>query len=149
MRTLESTGAGKGYALIISSLLFGIMHANPTQSVYAFFAGMVFGYAAIEYGIIWSILMHIANNFLFGDVMVYISGYMSEEAAEIFDWALFIGLFIAGITVLIVKRKTAIEYIRKTYQTDGKYYKCTFTNILFLLFIIINILLAVSAVTEL
>lgn len=149
MRTLESTGAGKGYALIISSLLFGIMHANPTQSVYAFFAGMVFGYVAIEYGIIWSILMHIANNFLFGDVMVYISGYMSEEAAEIFDWALFIGLFIAGITVLIVKRKTAVEYIRKTYQTDGKYYKWTFTNILFLLFIIINILLAVSTITTL
>ncbi|MDE5854724.1 MAG: CPBP family intramembrane metalloprotease, partial [Ruminococcus sp.] len=139
MKTLESTGAGKGYALVISSLLFGIMHANPTQSIYAFFAGMVFGYAAMEYGIIWSIILHITNNFLFGDVMVFISNHISESAANILNWVMLIGLCIAGIVVLIAKRKQSAEYIRINYKTDKKYYGWTFTNIPFWLFVGINI----------
>lgn len=149
MRSLERTGAGKGYALVISSMLFGIMHANPTQSIYAFFAGMVFGYAAMEYGIIWSILLHIANNFVFGDVMVFISKRLSEEAANILDWGMLIGLFIAGVAVLIVKRKQTKEYIAENYYTEKKYYGWTFTNILTWIFIGLNIILAVMQITGL
>lgn len=149
MKTLESTGAGKGYAIIISSILFGIMHANPTQSIYAFFAGMVFAYAAMEYGIIWSMILHIANNFLFGDVMVFICNHIPESAADIINWVMLIGLFIAGIVVLIVKRKQATEYIRTNFRTDKKYYGWTFTNILFWVFVGINIILAVTAINPL
>lgn len=146
MKTLESTGAGRGYALVISSVLFGIMHANPTQSIYAFFAGMVFGYAAMEYGIIWSIILHITNNFLFGDVMVFICNHVSEDVADIINWVMLIGLCVAGIVVLIVKRKQTAEYIRINYQTDKKYYGWTFTNILFWVFVGINIILAITAI---
>lgn len=149
MRSLERTGAGKGYALIISSMLFGIMHANPTQSIYAFFAGMVFGYAAMEYGIIWSILLHITNNFVFGDVMVFISKRLSEEASNILDWGMLIGLFIAGVAVLIVKRNQTKEYIAENYHTEKKYYGWTFTNILTWIFIGLNIILAVMQITGL
>lgn len=149
MRSLERTGAGKGYALIISSMLFGIMHANPTQSIYAFFAGMVFGYAAMEYGIIWSILLHITNNFVFGDVMVFISKRLSEEASNILDWGMLIGLCIAGTAVLIVKRKQTKEYIEENYRTEKKYYGWTFTNILTWIFIGLNIILAVMQISKL
>lgn len=149
MRSLENTGAGKGYALVISSLLFGIMHANPTQSVFAFFAGMVFGYAAMEYGIIWSMLLHIANNFLFGDVMTFICNRVPETVGDIIEWAMLIVLFIAGIVVLIVKRKQTAEYIKETYRTEGKYYKWTFTNGLFWMFVGINIVLAIMQITKL
>lgn len=149
MRSLERTGAGKGYALVISSLLFGIMHANPTQSIYAFFAGMVFSYAAMEYGIIWSMLLHIANNFVFGDIMVFISKRLSDEVSNILDWGTLIGLFIAGIIVLIVKRKQAAAYIRENYITDKKYYGWTFTNILFWVFVGLNIILAVMQISKL
>lgn len=149
MRSLENTGAGKGYALIISSLLFGIMHANPTQSVFAFFAGMVFGYTAMEYGIIWSILLHIANNFLFGDVMVFICNHIPEKMGDIISWGIFIIMFVAGVIVLIVKRKQAKAYISENYRTEGKYYKWTFTNLLFWLFVGINIILAIMQITKL
>lgn len=149
MRSLENTGAGKGYALVISSMLFGVMHANPTQSIFAFFAGMVFGYAAIEFGIIWSILLHVANNFLFGDVIVFICNHVSEDVANIINWVMLVGLFIAGIVVLIVKRKQALSYIRENYRTESKYYKWTFTNILLWVFIGINIILAVTQITKL
>lgn len=149
MRSLENTGAGKGYALIISSLLFGIMHANPTQSVFAFFAGMVFGYTAMEYGIIWSILLHIANNFLFGDVMVFICNHIPEKMGDIISWGMLIIMFVAGVIVLIVKKKQAKAYISENYRTEGKYYKWTFTNLLFWLFVGINIILAIMQITKL
>lgn len=147
MRSLERTGAGKGYALVISSMLFGIMHANPTQSIYAFFAGMVFGYTAIEFGIIWSILLHSANNFLFGDVMVFLTRNLPETTQDIIDNIMFIGLFIAGTAVLIVKRKQTKEYIAENYHTEKKYYGWTFTNILTWIFIGLNIILAVMQIT--
>lgn len=149
MKTLERTGAGKGYALVISALLFGIMHANPTQSIYAFFAGMVFGYAAMEFGIIWSILLHIANNFIFGDVVVFICNHVPENVANIINWAMLIGLCLAGILVLIIKRKEALAYIKENFRTEGKYYSWTFTNILFWVFVSINIILAITSITKL
>lgn len=146
MRSLERTGAGRGYALIISSMLFGIMHANPTQSIYAFLAGMVFSYAAMEYGIIWSMLLHMANNFLFGDVMVFICNRIPETVGDIISWGMLIGLFIAGVVVLIAKRKQISSYIKENYGTDGKYYKWTFTNILLWVFMGLNIILAVTQI---
>ncbi len=149
MRSLENTGAGKGYALVISSMLFGVMHANPTQSIFAFFAGMVFGYAAMEFGIIWSILLHVANNFLFGDVMVFICNHMPENAANILSWTLLLIFFIAGVVVLIVKGNQTKAYIRENYRTESRYYKWTFTNILLWLFIGINIILAITQITKL
>ncbi len=149
MRSLENTGAGKGYALVISSLLFGIMHANPTQSIFAFFAGMVFGYAAIEFGIIWSILLHVANNFVFGDVIVFICNRIPENAANILNWALLLIFFIAGVVVLIVKGNQAKAYISENYRTEKKYYGWTFTNILFWVFVGINIILAITQITKL
>ncbi len=149
MRSLESTGAGKGYALVISSLIFGVMHANPTQSIYAFFAGLVFGYTAIEYGIIWSLLLHIMNNFIFGDVMVFICTRVSETVGEIISWTALIVLFLAGVIVLIVKRKEAREYIKANFNTESKYYKWTFMNILLWIFIGINLVLAMMQITRL
>ena len=69
MHTFERAGCGKFCSIVASAILFGIMHANPTQSVFAVYVGVVFGYAAMEFGLGWSIALHIINNFLFGDFM--------------------------------------------------------------------------------
>lgn len=142
MQSLERTGAGKGYALLISSILFGIMHANPTQSVYAVFAGLVFGYTAMEYGIIWSMILHMLNNFLFGDVLVFLTRNLSENISNLIGTLIMLFLFLAGILILIVKRKSLSEYIKENFRTDVECYKLTFTSILFLLFISANIVMA-------
>ncbi|MDE7097646.1 MAG: CPBP family intramembrane metalloprotease [Ruminococcus sp.] len=146
MQSLERTGAGKGYALLISSILFGIMHANPTQSVYAVFAGLVFGYTAMEYGIIWSMILHMLNNFLFGDVLVFLTRNLPENISNLIGILIMLFLFLAGILILIVKRKSLSAYIRENFATDAECYKLTFTSILFLLFISVNIFMAVMQI---
>lgn len=146
MQSLERTGAGKGYALLISSILFGIMHANPTQSVYAVFAGLVFGYTAMEYGIIWSMVLHMLNNFLFGDVLIFLTRNLPEDTSNLIGTLVMLFLFLAGLLILILKRKSLSAYIKENFSTDTECYKWTFTSVLFLVFISVNIIMAVMQI---
>lgn len=148
MGSLSKAGGGKVFAILVSAVLFGIMHANPTQSLFAIGVGIVFAYAAIEYGILWSLFLHVLNNFFFGDVLIFIYNRIPEIAANILDYALFIGLFIAAIIILIVKRKYIAEYIR-TNRTPARYYGWTFSAVTVIIFIVINALLAVTIISKL
>ena len=54
---------GKRGAIIISSLLFGLMHQNPYQIIYTVAAGAVLGMAYVKTKSIWlPTLMHFVNN---------------------------------------------------------------------------------------
>lgn len=141
--------SNKGYAMLISSFIFGVMHANPTQSVFAFVVGFVFAYAAMEYGIQWSILLHILNNFLFGDVMTFVLNRLPESVGGLIELAVFVAFFIAGVVILIVKHKAMIAYIRENYRGHGKFYSWTFTNILFWVFVGINAVMAITSIQKL
>ena len=157
MKGLEKTAntitggrmSSKGYAILISSLLFGVMHANPTQSVFAFVVGFVFAYTAAEYGIWWSMLYHILNNFLFGDVMTFALNKLPENVGNIIEIAVFVAFFVAGAIVLIVRRKAVMAYIRENYRGHGKFYSWTFTNILFWVFVAINGVMAITSIQKL
>ncbi len=141
--------SNKGYAMLISSIIFGVMHANPTQSIFAFVVGFVFAYAAAEYGILWSLLYHILNNFLFGDVMTFALNKLPENIGSIIELAVFVAFFIEGVIVLIIKRKDMIAYIRENYRGHGKFYDWTFTNILFWVFVAVNTLMAIASIQKL
>lgn len=54
---------GKHGAVIISSILFGLMHQNPYQIIYTTAAGIVLGMAYVKTGSIWlPTVMHFINN---------------------------------------------------------------------------------------
>lgn len=54
---------GEEGAILASSLLFGLMHGNPGQFLYATVAGLVFGYIYLKTGNIWcGVLTHFVNN---------------------------------------------------------------------------------------
>lgn len=56
---------GKGMAVIISSLVFGLMHGNISQAVNAFFFGLVMGTIAVSCNsIVPTIAVHMLNNAL-------------------------------------------------------------------------------------
>ena len=137
MHGLQRAGCGKVTAMVLSSMLFGIMHANPTQSVFAFFVGLVFSYAAIEYGIGWSILLHITNNFVFGDLLVFITKPIPDKIDTILEYALFGAFTLGGIIILICKRKYLANYVREN-NSPAKHYGWAFSCIAFLLFILGN-----------
>lgn len=54
-----------GTAIVVSALIFGIIHGNPIQIVGAFFMGLLLGWVYYRTGsLIPCILMHVANNTL-------------------------------------------------------------------------------------
>ena len=54
---------GKGLAIIVSSVLFGLMHGNFYQFLYTTAAGIILGTLYVVTDSIWcSILMHLVNN---------------------------------------------------------------------------------------
>lgn len=63
---------GDGFAVIISSLLFGVMHGNFEQTPFAFLVGLVLGYITIKSKTIWiAVFVHGFNN-LISVVMSYL-----------------------------------------------------------------------------
>lgn len=93
---------GKTVAIVISALLFSLMHTNFFQFFYTFIAGLVLGYVFLRTGSIWcSVLIHFINNFIavLTEVFYY---YMSEEAATMMQYLLHSVIVFFGIIALIL-----------------------------------------------
>ncbi len=55
---------GRIFAIIITALLFGLMHINIIQLLPAFLIGVVLAWTREAYGIQYSIMIHMSNNLL-------------------------------------------------------------------------------------
>ncbi len=54
---------GDGFSIIISAIIFGVIHGNFDQMFFAFFVGLILGFVRIKSGSIWvCCLIHGANN---------------------------------------------------------------------------------------
>ncbi|MBQ7380753.1 MAG: CPBP family intramembrane metalloprotease [Clostridia bacterium] len=72
---------GKGMAVVLSALLFGLMHMNASQLLYATAAGLVLGAVYVATDSLWlCILIHFSNN-LFSLLENYMFGIFKPETA--------------------------------------------------------------------
>lgn len=95
---------GDRFALLMSSLIFALMHGNMVQIPFAFVAGIALGYFAMSTGSIWtSIAIHFANN-LFAVITTVINEKTSFGG--IFYYAAMLAIFIGGIFAMIEYIKT-------------------------------------------
>ena len=106
MRRLEKYGSF--FAILFSSLLFGIMHGNLAQIFFAAAAGLIFGYLAMEYSIVWSILLHILNNLVFSDLLSRFTEGLPEAAANLISYGI-MGIFTVIACVFLYKKKDSIR----------------------------------------
>jgi membrane protease YdiL (CAAX protease family) len=96
-------------AIIMSSLLFGIIHLNPWQFVTAFIIGLISAWICLQTrSILPSIYMHLFNNMLSVLVMKYgdiipIKGFNTAHYERAFQplWFNEIGIILTGIGVLL------------------------------------------------
>lgn len=148
MNAYHKANGSKTLALVMSAIIFGMMHGNPVQIFFAFIVGLVLGYTAMEYGIIWSMLLHIINNFVLGDFLNFVTKSLPEETQDRIGSAVMLFFFIGGMIVLIVKRKFIMSYIREN-GCEGRYFKWSLCSIPLLIFAIINIALAAMQIEPL
>lgn len=104
---------GKKFAIVASAFLFGVFHGNVVQMPYAFAVGLVLGYVATEYSVVWAMVLHTINNLLLGDTMGRLLQYLPAVAQEIIFLVLIWGCTLAAVIILICKRKKVGMYFIK------------------------------------
>ncbi len=131
LKSLESFG--KWFALLASSLVFALMHSNFAQIPFAMGAGLILGYIAMEYSIWHSILLHIANNMIFGELLPKLLGVLPAAASNMLDILITNGLILIGIIFLLRKSKNISCFIRSQNMT-GRLLLWYFTTVFGILF---------------
>lgn len=141
---------GKMAAVLISALLFGIMHANIPQGIFAFGVGLVLGYVTVEYSIGWAIALHIINNFIFSDGLGWVlsvSG-LSQQMQNNISTIIFAFFAIAAVIVLWVRRSTVKAFLTEN-KTSQKVYGYILLNGGMILFVAVKMFSAVGSLQKL
>ena len=126
---------GKVFTILFTALIFSLFHANITQEVFTFMAGIVFAYVAIEYGFQWTVVVHMMNNFIFAVVVdIYLAQMINLGAFSIVQLLDLVG-FIILVLVVILKWKDIKEYIDVNRGFHG-IAQITFSRVTIILFII-------------
>ena len=125
---------GKVFAIVISAVMFGVMHMNIPQAVFAFMMGIVLGYVATEYSIAWAILLHMINNG-FGELFVFLTKDCTEVVQNIIYYSMMGALTLAGVFFLWKNRKNITEYISQN-KAEKKSYLYAFTTVRMLIFVL-------------
>lgn len=93
---------GKAFGVFAVSIIFGLLHGNVIQFVFAGLVGIVLGYVTIKTGsVVPAIIIHGLNNGMsaFSSVMEYALGQKAGENATV---VLFIFWIIVGLVCLIM-----------------------------------------------
>ncbi len=109
---------GRSSAIVISALLFGLMHQNAAQLFYATAAGIVLAVVYEITGSFWCcVLLHFFNNYFAVLQEIWISKYSEERASMIVILAelclFFLGLIFAVLWTLTKKKDAAREGVNE------------------------------------
>ena len=133
---------GKKFAIFASSLAFGLFHGNLIQTPYAFAVGLVLGYVAAEYNILWAMVLHMINNLLLGDMLYRILGSLPDETVNLIVWGIILAFTVAAVILMIARRKEIAAWLRQNRMIPA-YVKCYFScagTIVLLIIMGLNIL---------
>lgn len=150
LRSLQKYG--KVFALVLSSILFGMAHMIPIQIIFAIPAGMLFSYIAMEYSIKWAIFFHIANNLLLGDCFGWLLDQMPEPISSIVYLGVLAGASVIAIFVLVKGYQKLKKWFADHAPAKGSFrYVITLPSFLILCSynILITIIMAAVSITSL
>ena len=125
---------GKVFAIVISAVLFGVMHMNIPQAVFAFMMGIVLGYVAMEYSLGWAIAFHLINNG-FGEAFVFLTKDLGENTQTILYYVI-VGVFALGGVICLLKNRKAIAGYIAENKPEKKSYLYAFTTVGMIVFIV-------------
>ena len=111
LRSLEKYG--KKFAILVSAILFGLMHGNFYQIFMAAGIGIILGYLATEYSIKITILLHICNNTCV-QAISQIASYLGDNVGSIIN----ISMIVISLIILIIASICNKNYIREWLQNN-------------------------------
>ena len=115
---------GKVFSIVTSAVLFGFFHTDLLQGAYAILVGLVLGYIAAEYGLVWSIALHITNNFVFSDLFSRLLTVMPENAQNIVGFGLYILVGLGSLLYLVLRFRAIRGYMKAICSPQGSVAAC-------------------------
>lgn len=97
---------GKAFAVVASSMIFGLLHANVLQFIFATLVGLLLGYITIKTdSVLPAVFIHFANNFrsVINDICVFAGGEKVAEKVSGIIVLVSVALGIYGFVMLIKK----------------------------------------------
>jgi hypothetical protein len=128
-----------------------LFHGNLLQIPYAFAVGLVLGYVAAEYNIVWAMVLHMINNLVLGDMLYRILGGLPTETADLIIWGIILAFSVMAVILVIAKRKEIAAWLRSE-RIVGPYLGCYFScagTIVMLIFMLVNTVIATVAMVTL
>lgn len=111
---------GDGFAVVVSSILFGLMHGNLSQIPFAFIGGLILGYMRVySKSMFPSMIMHCINNTIAVSLNL-LSGVISENIINIAYLIFIIAIAVCAIIsiVYLVKNDKDILNFSKDKVTN-------------------------------
>ena len=109
LRSLERFG--QNFAIVVSSLMFGLYHLALFQGIFAFFIGLILAYCALRFSIKWAMLLHMVNN---GFAM----SFMFLPDGMNIDLGILLLVLAFGVLAAFVAFKTFREQLRAGKPTE-------------------------------
>lgn len=138
---------GDKFAIFMSALLFGILHGNVSQSIFAFILGITFGYMTIKTNsLLPSIIVHMLNNLL--SVLIG-SGILNSVIYFLLGVVITIQAIIISIS-LSIKDKNFLNIDDTTicYLNSREKIKAFFENSGIIIFMVLYLLIIVLNYTK-
>jgi membrane protease YdiL (CAAX protease family) len=143
LRGLEKYG--KKFAILVSAMLFGLMHGNFYQVFMAIGVGIILGYLATEYSIKLTIILHIINN-TFVEVTSQITSHISKNAGNIIDNSITAILVIILVFAFVHNKNNIKEWLQNNRMEKGMMLKFL-TSISIIIIIVFDLFMVVSGIT--
>ena len=141
MKYLEKYG--KAFAVLITAMLFGLLHQNIAQFFITMMIGILFGYLAQRYSLMAAIVLHVLNN-----LSVELTGMLAERYDIVWtlDIAFLVFCALESIVILWKKRKSISAFFREE-KSDLPVVKWFFTTPLMLVVMVYFLLFIIASVT--
>lgn len=111
LRTLRPYG--DFFAVLVSSILFALMHGNILQIPFAFLVGLACGYLAVKTGHIWiAVILHFLNNFM-STLLSYAGLYLTTEQNQKMILIVFSLIGMIGLVAIVILYAMGDPIIRR------------------------------------
>lgn len=133
---------GDKFAIVMSAVVFALMHGNMVQIPFAFIAGLAIGYAVVVTGSMWTgVLIHFLNN-LASVIMQTAVDNLSDDGSTAVILGMVIGILAVGVLCAVLYGKRYARVPMASGNTllptaeKNKAYVCTVPMILAILLLV-------------
>lgn len=133
---------GDKFAIVMSAVVFALMHGNMVQIPFAFIAGLAIGYAVVVTGSMWTgVLIHFLNN-LASVVMQTAVDNLSDDGSTAVILGMVVGILAVGVLCAVIYGKRYARVPLASGNTllptaeKNKAYVCTVPMLLAILMLV-------------